>query len=308
LIRLNRHKGLGRDLRQDDTPAEMEIPTWQLAKEAAKEGNPDEALRWIDYGVLEDRTLFDALAQMSFMAMIYMGQNLGQDALDRFFGQRDLPWANLEGEDLKKGLSAPASALAKEAARSGSPGEASRWIDFLAMQDRVVHDAIARMTDKVLTYMAESYGEEQVEKFWRWHYQNGVKEMMTAFPTAKELFVRQAEFGRSHQSDYSLSEEPDRYVRVNRICGSGGRLRRMGSVGVTKKPYPWSWGKEGIPYYCVHCTFAYEIIPIELQGCPTRITEITSSPEEPCIHYYYKNPESIPEEYFTRLGKIKPQK
>jgi len=28
-------------------------------------------------------------------------------------------------------------------------------------------------------------------------------------------------------------------------------------------------------------------------------------PEDPCIHYYYKKPELIPKEYFTRIGVTK---
>ena len=76
-------------------------------------------------------------------------------------------------------------------------------------------------------------------------------------------------------------------------------------MGVTKKPHAWSWNKVGIPYYCCHCCAYFEIFPIELRGYPIRVHEITSNPNDPCIHYYYKKPELIPEKYFKRVGKEK---
>ena len=114
-----------------------------------------------------------------------------------------------------------------------------------------------------------------------------------------------AEFARSHHSDFTVVEEPDRYVLTCDPCGSGGRLGRTMNVGVTKKAYPWSWGKSGVSYYCTHCCFIWEIIPTEIQGYPIRINLLGDKPGDPCIHLHYKKPELIPEEYFTRIGKNK---
>jgi hypothetical protein len=101
-------------------------------------------------------------------------------------------------------------------------------------------------------------------------------------------------------------------------CGSGGRMRRIGEVdktpprtgkvfnlGVTKKAYPWSWGKVGVPYYCIHCCVFHEILPIEWRGYPIKITEYSDDPMAPCYWYFYKDPALIPDHYFTRIGKKK---
>ncbi len=98
-------------------------------------------------------------------------------------------------------------------------------------------------------------------------------------------------------------------------CGSGGRMRRTGEIdkipprdgppfnlGRTKKAWPWSWSKAGVPYYCVHCCIWSEIIPTELNGYPTRVTLWNEDPEKPCRWAFYKKPDLIPEEYFTRIG------
>ena len=82
-------------------------------------------------------------------------------------------------------------------------------------------------------------------------------------------------------------------------------MRRTVEAGTSKKAYPWTWGKVGIPYYCAHCCLELEILPIELRGYPLAVTEISEKPEDPCIHLLYKSPELIPEKYFTRVGKKK---
>ncbi|MFC1873798.1 hypothetical protein ACFLYX_00680 [Chloroflexota bacterium] len=308
MIKLVKHKGMGREMRQDDTPSELAIPTWTLAKDALKAGKAEESIRWIDYGALEDKILINTITKMSSMAMLYIDDNFGNEALNKFWGQSDLPMPKVkENSDWRN--PAPALDLAKKAATAGRTDESAWWIDYLAMEDRIVHDAVTRMCDSALTYLADNYGEEQVEKFWRWTYPpSHIKQMLSELPSPKELFLRQAEYARAHQCDFTMSEEPDRYVRTNKICGSGCRMRRAGKCGVTKKPYPWSWGKKGIPYYCVHCSIFEEIVPIEVRGYPLRIQELGEKPEDPCIIYYYKKPELIPEQYFTRVGKVKPGK
>jgi hypothetical protein len=110
---------------------------------------------------------------------------------------------------------------------------------------------------------------------------------------------------RGHYSKFTITEEADRYVFRYDPCGSGGRLLRTSSVGVTKKGYPWSWGKKGISYYCTHCCLLFEIIPIELRGYPIAIVHCPEKPEDPCIHYYYKKPGLVPEKYFERVGMTK---
>jgi hypothetical protein len=111
--------------------------------------------------------------------------------------------------------------------------------------------------------------------------------------------------------DITVAEEEDKYVIYLDPCGSGGRMRREGrdkppyNYGKTKKAYPWSWGKAGVPYYCVHCCIWSEIIPTEQQGYPHRVTAYSDDPNEPCAFYIYKRPELIPEEYFARIGKKK---
>jgi hypothetical protein len=120
-----------------------------------------------------------------------------------------------------------------------------------------------------------------------------------------ETLHRITEIKRNHGGIITVTEEPDRYVVKDDPCGTGGKLRRIRSVGTMKQAYPWSWGKSDIPYYCAHCCVLWTIIPIELRGYPIRITLVADRPEDPCVTLYYKKPELIPEEYYTMVGMTK---
>lgn len=121
--------------------------------------------------------------------------------------------------------------------------------------------------------------------------------------------------GSNERGNFKVWEETDRYVMEMDPCGSGGRMNRGPangsgsrlkppySLGKTSKPYPWSWGKANIPYYCLHCCVWHEVMGIEAAGYPWKVTECPEAgSSEPCYWYIYKAPDLIPEKYFERLG------
>ena len=73
-----------------------------------------------------------------------------------------------------------------------------------------------------------------------------------------------------------------------------------------REAHDWTWGKKGVCLYCAHCSLVNEILPIEHYGKPGRVTEYPENPGDPCVWYIYKNPDDIPEEFYTRIGKTKP--
>ncbi|MBI2830809.1 MAG: hypothetical protein HYX79_00935 [Chloroflexi bacterium] len=202
-------------------------------------------------------------------------------------------------------LEIPSFTLANEAMRAGRLDEASEFIEYGCGEDTRTHDSLVMVVDAFCRSLAE-FGEEEVEKAFRQRYSRLAANFLSGNPSVELLLRRGAEFQRAHHGSFKITEESDRYVVTCDPCGSGGRLRRtVKNVGVTKKAYPWSWGKTGVPYYCSHCSIMMEIAPIEIRGYPIRITLLGDRPEDPCVHYYYKRPELIPEEYFTRVGKTK---
>jgi len=195
--------------------------------------------------------------------------------------------------------------LVREAIQAGRPDEALEFMDYELTLDKVAHDLLTTINERFVTHLA-GFGEEELEKVWRQIYSAHRAGWMSTRPGAVELLQRFTEDHRGiHRSDFTIVEEPDRYVVKLDPCGTGGRLRRTRGVGMTKKAYDWSWGKSGVAYYCTHCCLGWEIIPIEVCGYPTCIVQYADNPEDPCLRFFYKKPELIPEEFFTRIGKAK---
>jgi hypothetical protein len=114
-----------------------------------------------------------------------------------------------------------------------------------------------------------------------------------------------------------MKEDKEKISMILDPCGSGGRMMRVGEIdglpprteapfffGKTRKPYSWSWGKKGVPYYCAHCC-VLEILDVERFGFPRRVVQFPKKPDQPCTWLFYKDPNAIPDIYFTRIGKEK---
>ncbi len=201
-------------------------------------------------------------------------------------------------------LVAPTWTLVREAVRTGKIDEALKLIDYGCFEDKMMHDSMCSFVDDTLTYLA-GFGEEKVYEVVSKRYAPMARRWLSDTPGVEESLQRGIEYQRGHGGNATITEESDRYVVRCDPCGSGGQLRRSKNVGTLKKAYPWTWGRSSVPYYCVHCAVLWEIVPVELRGYPIRISIMGNKPEDPCIHYYYKKPELIPEEYFSRIGKTK---
>lgn len=195
--------------------------------------------------------------------------------------------------------------LVSQAIKTGKTNEALDFLDYGRWESQSNNDSFTAFVESILTYLADHFGEEEVYKSLRPRYQSRMAEFLATTHGVEEVIQRCTESQRRHHASFSVMEEPDRYVLRYDPCGSGGRLRRTRNVGLTKKAYPWSWGKTGVPYYCTHCCVNWEITAIELRGYPARITNVGDKPEDPCIHLFYKKPELIPQEYFNRIGMKK---
>lgn len=209
-----------------------------------------------------------------------------------------------------KELGMPSWTAAEQLIRDGKIKEGLELFEYARFSTNARRNNLCRLFDTALKYIGDNMGDEHIERFWM----NLEKELpnfrrnLTA-GTVEEAVQIDADIQHGHHcgptglGDLTIVEEPDRYVVTLDPCGSGGRVIRDGIGGVTKKAYPWSWGKAGVPYHCCHCAVLWEITPIEERGYPLKIHENVGKVNEPCIHLYYKSPELIPEHYFTRVGK-----
>jgi hypothetical protein len=207
-------------------------------------------------------------------------------------------------QDDTEELTIPTLALVREAIKAGKVDEALTFLDYSYSESKTLHDSLVSFVDYLLTYIA-SFDEERVYNVLRERQEPVIRRWLSETPGPRESLQRGIELQRGHGGNCKIIEEPDRYVVTCDPCGSGGHLRRTKDVAVVKKAYFWTWNRSNISFYCIHCCVMWEILPIELRGYPIRINLVGDRPEDPCIHLYYKQPESIPEEYFTRIEKSK---
>jgi len=204
---------------------------------------------------------------------------------------------------------------------------AKELTQYIVPEGKGLHDLYCDWCYDMFDKVAKKYGEDDLHELLRatqstWMMYRTWKGMQRMTPF--ERLSINAEVFRAHrcgprqQGELSISEEDDRYILQVDPCGSGGRMRRGDVVdgtpsrlakpynfGVTSKPYWWSWSQANVPYYCLHCAMC-EILMIEWGGWPMHVTAYDPDPDKPCAWIFYKSPELIPEEYWTRLGFKKP--
>ena len=219
----------------------------------------------------------------------------------------------------------------KEEIKAGHKQEALDLAEYLLWEGADLHDTYTDWVYADLDWIARNYGEEEIPKVLR-HVKKildtkAIQAAKAKKPEGKVIDTpfakvqRMTEVQRAHRSgrlergDIKVWEEPDRFVMEFDPCGGGGRMARgpldkSGSrleapynLGTTSKPYPWSWSKANVPYYCLHCCIWREQMAIEAKGYPLRVTECPVGDwNKPCHWYIYKSPELIPAEYFERVG------
>ncbi|MFW6057140.1 MAG: hypothetical protein ACOC9B_07525 [Chloroflexota bacterium] len=218
----------------------------------------------------------------------------------------------------------------RDAIKAGDMETALELVDYIQVEGKGLHDVYGDWVYSMLTWIADNYGEEKlldVLAYSKDKISAVFLDQMKKLKTKKEVVQWYTEQMRAHRSGpnesgtITVREEPERFVICCDPCGAGGRMRRGSPVdgtgprdqqpfdfGSTCKAYPWSWGKENVSYYCLHCSVWHELIPMMTSGVPTRLVAEydPDDPGKPCTLYFYKDPKDIPEEYYTRMGLQKP--
>ena len=193
---------------------------------------------------------------------------------------------------------------ALEALDAGKREEAKAHIVQMANDFRLAHDGMCSSLAQFLTFIANKNGEEAVLEVFRDSAEDYWKNVfMSLKDNPKKLhdFVVQA--WRGHSSDYTLEEDDQKFTLVLHCCGTGGVLRKKKKTGpplfgTTKKPYPWSFNRAGVPYYCAHCATFFNVFPKEwgvdiMEHRFGRQFDENGKPvDEPCKNIVYKKPRS----------------
>ena len=225
-------------------------------------------------------------------------------------------------------LGRPTHVLAAEAIDAGRTDEAKDLLRAGQAESKSLHDLFCDWVWDLLTRMAARCGEQAMFEMLResqetWMLRRTWK-AFTKMPVKRQVDLT-AEVMRAHRcgpnqdGEVTIEEDDEKFAIVMDPCGSGGRMRRGDPVdgtpsrlglpynfGVTQEAHPWSWGRKGVPYYCLHCA-VNEMLPIEWGGYPLWVTAYEPDAAKPCRWLFYKSPDLVPAEYWTRLGLKKPE-
>jgi hypothetical protein len=217
--------------------------------------------------------------------------------------------------------------LLRRAIEAGRREEALELLNELSTESREGINQYQDWVWALFTYIADQWGEDELPgairataKDWFRPFYDLCKHLE---PADRVRLVaegmRAQRGGPGLEGSVEVTEEAERWVLTFDPCGSGGRMRRghelsgeprtepPWNLGTTKQAHDWSWGREGVPYYCVHCCVVHELMTAEWgDGYPLWVTDFDPDPAQPTRWYVYKDPKQIPEEFFTRVGRVKP--
>lgn len=178
-----------------------------------------------------------------------------------------------------------------------------------------LHDGYFTWVTGLQTYIYERLGVDALEEAER---QAHTIESKIAFIPSGETDFRKRVEGmvgglQGHLQPIEVKEDDEKVTVTMKPCGSGKRLIHMGGynpevgLGKVKEAHRITWGLKDFPMYCVHCP-VMEALDIETTG-DFAFCHFISDPigQEDCQFVFYKNPDDIPDEFYTRIGKQKPR-
>ena len=199
---------------------------------------------------------------------------------------------------------------------AGDKEEAKKLSHRMYREFQSMHDSYRDWVTSLLTYIYEHYGDEALYEAMHQGCGAWFKPMVELYSETEDFRrrVQMLVMGlRGHLQPMKVEEDDEKVCITMVPCGSGERIFKEGGYGppknfsIVKKPQPLTYGKPNCPVYCTHEPML-EILPIEWKGYPVWAC---LTPEEigtgGCRFCVYKNPDDIPEEVYTRLGKKKPK-
>jgi hypothetical protein len=226
------------------------------------------------------------------------------------------------------------------AAYRGQRDEAKARIDTAKELWRQCHDRDVDHTYALMSLVKEQLGEPAIRDMYErvllplfsWRYAKFDVDKHPWDEGLESLMLVACEAMRGHlvgperTGDFELIETEDRFILRFDPCGSGGRTVRGDTIEgtpprmeppygwkVTEEPQTWNHFTPGVCLYCVHCIVLMEEMPMDRFGYPVRVIDPPTYPDadpggppQKCQWQMFKDPTNVPEEYYTRVGRTKP--
>ncbi len=327
---------------------DQKISTYRKIREALEEGRWDDAAELANYFVDEARVCFAIYRQWipdlnGFLAE--RGVAKGElDAVNReIVAKLDLPdgrpwdpfrqWHDFTTE--VEQLVASIHHEHREAALAKLDEAKETW--------RRCHDRDVDHTYGLMSEIVERFGEGSIGAMWdkvllplfTWRYEKFDIDKNAWEQGLETLMLVACEAMRGHlvgperTGDFELIETEDRYILRFDPCGSGGRTVRGDWIEgtpprmeppygwtVSQEEHTWNHGTKGVCHYCTHCIRLMEEWPIDRFGYPVRVIDPPVYPDtnpdpgarQKCQWQMFKDPTNVPEEYYARVGRTRPER
>lgn len=197
----------------------------------------------------------------------------------------------------------------RQAVKDGDQPTALSLLDKAQASSVRMKETILDLTGMALNELASRVGEEAIHDLMRAFCLSNIRPLFGGdwlqLDIDERIRRRARGFAELHNIPFEIEEDDEKFI-LRFSCETGGYLRSRKGSGTTREAHPWSGGSAGVGYYCTHCPVSFEVMAIEEYGLPWWVTEPPRHPGELCTQYHYKDPRSVPERYYRRLGLKKP--
>jgi hypothetical protein len=335
---------IGRRARVDSWE-EQKISTYRKVREAISEGRWDDAARLTNYFVDEGKVCFSIYRQWIPDLNAFLRENgVAADELERVNADivaklvlpDGTPWNAYEQWDrFLTAIEVTVRAIHRE-----QEDEALELLDVAKETWRRCHDRDVDHTYGLMSEIVARCGESAIGPMWdkvivplfSWRYDKFDIDKNSWDDSLYTLMLVACEAMRGHlvgperTGDFELIETDDRFILRFDPCGSGGRTIRGDTIegtpprmeapynwSVSEEPHTWNHGQKGICHYCTHCIVLMEELPMDRFGYPVRTVDPprygardADGNLEKCQWEMFKDPTKVPEEYYERVGRKRP--
>jgi hypothetical protein len=222
-------------------------------------------------------------------------------------------------------LETPVIKRVRKALMRGGKREALGLCEELRGERILLHDFFAEACTALWSWTGGELGEKRLEDMFTSVFEQSARRQMytlldndlyrgyEAFILNRDGWVAHSCSGAGeHGGAFRLEEDDEKFTFVMDPCGSGGRLWRKGryeppdGFALTAEAFPWSYNRQGFPYYCLHCSFLNEILPCRHMGINNWPVDPPAEPGDVCKWHLYKDRKAVPERYYDRFGLRSP--
>ncbi len=171
-----------------------------------------------------------------------------------------------------------------------------------------VHDGLMSRITGLLSEYYRSYGSETFETMLSKVMNHGESMDPDGSMPYQKKVNQMIQFARVHLNRFELVEDDEKVTFFQECCGSGAKQVRQGLYDEPRdgarieQPSSVTYGFKDFPVYCCHEP-VMEYASLKRNGVPVFIIDPAKDiGVQPCKIHMYKNPATIPDSYYERVG------